>query len=331
MKQSALPLYAFTHFFVDFSCTLLLLGKLGQDWRDMTAFLLYNFFAFAVQLPLGLLSDRLGKERCFAALGCLLTAAAWLFTGFPAAIAAGLGNALFHVGGGLYALNSSNGCTPLGIFVSPGALGLFLGALPSVQAALPEPVVPLVLFLLGSFILRRGAGAPNAVFTPIPQGGTRAVMPLVCFFTVVVLRALMGGIFQFPWKGELGLWLALAVAGGKAAGGLLADRFGASRTATGSLALAAICFLGSDVPAAGLLAVFAFNMTMPITLWGAGRILRGAKGMAFGLLTFALFLGTLPILWGVPTVSGSSGLYAVGAVGSFIILGLGLRAGEGLT
>jgi carbon starvation protein CstA len=35
-------------------------------------------------------------------------------------------------------------------------------------------------------------------------------------------------------------------------------------------------------------------MTMPITLWAMARVFRGAKGFAFGLLCFGLFIGTLP-------------------------------------
>lgn len=35
-------------------------------------------------------------------------------------------------------------------------------------------------------------------------------------------------------------------------------------------------------------------MTMPVTLWAVARILPGAKGFSFGLLTFALFLGFCP-------------------------------------
>lgn len=329
MKLRALPLYSLAHFWMDFSCALLLFGRVAPGESAVSAFLLYNFCAFAVQMPLGLLADRLGGKRCFSALGCALAAAAWALGGLPAAVTAGLGNALFHVGGGLYALNSGRGCGPLGVFVSPGAVGIYLGAL--APAAVPGPAVWLGLLLLAAAILRWGAGARNADFTPVPAGGRGAAMALLCLFAVVVLRALLGGLFRFPWRGELGLWLALAVAGGKAAGGFLADRLGRRQVAAMSLLLAALCFLGSDYPAPGLLAVFFFNMTMPLTLWGAARILRGAKGLAFGLLTFALFLGTLPLLMGAPLAGGSGGLYAAGAAGSLLLLNLGLREEEYLT
>ena len=48
-----------------------------------------------------------------------------------------------------------------------------------------------------------------------------------------------------------------------------------------------------------LAALFLFNMTMPLTLMEAARLLPGAKGGAFGLLTCALFVGMVPRFIGV--------------------------------
>ena len=39
---------------------------------------------------------------------------------------------------------------------------------------------------------------------------------------------------------------------------------------------------------------------MPLTLYEASRLLPGAKGAAFGLLTLALFIGILPRFVGLP-------------------------------
>lgn len=331
MKYRALALYSFAHFWVDFSCARLLFGAVAGEGNALMAFLLYNLCAFAVQMPLGLLCDRLGGAKYFAAVGCALVALAWAFGGTAAAVVAGLGNALFHVGGGVHTLNASHRCAPLGIFVSPGAIGIYLGARAAVQAVMPWAVVCGGLVLLGGAILRWGGGTAAEPIDPRPVGGGSALVPILALFAVVVLRAMVGGLLSFPWKGELGLLLALAVAGGKAAGGFLADWLGVRKTAALSLFAAGICFFLSDFPVPGLLAVFAFNMTMPLTLWGAARIFHGAKGFAFGLLTFALFLGSLPLLLGMPMAAGNGGLYAIGAIGSVLLLQLGLREGEGTT
>ena len=161
MKLRALPLYAAAHFWVDFACALLVLGRLEGGGGAVTALLLYNFFAFAVQMPVGLLADVLGGPRRFAALGCGLTALAWGLPGLlPAAVCAGLGNACFHVGGGLYALNGSENCGPLGLCVSPGALGVALGTLPAPGDGFPAPVAVLALLGLGAALLRWGSPTP---------------------------------------------------------------------------------------------------------------------------------------------------------------------------
>lgn len=47
---------ALTHALVDFTCALLLFSRVGAAW--LPAALVYNFCAFALQLPLGALCDR---------------------------------------------------------------------------------------------------------------------------------------------------------------------------------------------------------------------------------------------------------------------------------
>lgn len=330
MKLCALHLYAAAHLWVDLACALLVLGRLEGGGDAVTALLLYNCFAFAVQMPVGLMADALGGGERFAALGCGLTALAWGLPGLlPAAVCAGLGNAFFHVGGGLYALNGSGNCGPLGLFVAPGALGVALGTLLASGDGLPVLAVVLPLLGLGAALLRWGGGAPNAPLDLTPEGGTEALLPLLCLFTVVVLRSFSGTLFAFPWKGKLPLVLACATAGGKAAGGLLADRLGPRRTAALSLGLATACFLMAGRAGPGLAAVCLFNMTMPLTLWGAARRLTGARGLAFGLLTFALFLGVVPSLLGYDPLPGGPVSAALAALVSLPLLLLGLRRGKG--
>ena len=126
MRHIRLAFYSAAHFWVDLSCALLLLGVVCPEVDPVRCILLYNFSAFAVQMPIGLLADRLNRNHQVAAAGCGLVAAAWFLTkGAEAAVLAGVGNALFHVGGGLDTMNwSGEKAGPLGVFVSPGAAGL---------------------------------------------------------------------------------------------------------------------------------------------------------------------------------------------------------------
>ncbi len=326
-------IYAAVHFLVDMSCALLLLGRICPNWDPVTAVLLYNFYAFAGQMPIGLLADRLGRCHLFAAFGCLLALAGWIFPpGLASVTTAGLGNAAFHVGGGLYALNAGgHRAGPLGLFVSPGAFGVYFGS----RFAFSIPAQPVCLLLAAAAVVLALTcqGAENAPLLP-PAGDIWLWVGAICLLAVVVLRSFLGlaadlpwkaGLDpadSFPWKTLLGPASVCAVAGGKAAGGYLADRFGLMPTAVASLGLAALCFLGGSHPAAGLAALFLFNMTMPLTLWAMASLLPGLKGFSFGLLTFGLFLGFLPVYFGYGGLR--PGLLALGTLVSLPLLVLGL-------
>ena len=354
MARLRLGMYGAAHFLVDFSCALLLLGRICPEWNPGEAILLYNLFAFAVQMPIGLLADRYGRSHLFASTGCLLAALSWVYAPGPAAVAAaGLGNAAFHVGGGLHTLNESgNRAGPLGLFVSPGAFGVYLGGILAAAspaegysaavdpaaaelytvASLPAPdyvpavllpwAVCLALALFAALLWRFGRGAENAPLA-MPRGSAKLWGAAACLLAVVILRSYLGLAAKLPWKAAYGLSAVCAIAGGKTAGGYLADRFGMLPTAVGSLCLSALCFLGGQHPALGLGALFLFNMTMPLTLRAAAGLFPGMKGFSFGLLTFGLFLGFLPVYfeWGG---LGTAAL-AAGTVLSLPPLFLGIR------
>lgn len=337
MARFRLGIYGAAHFLVDLGCALLILGRVCPAVDPAAVILLYNLFAFAVQMPLGLLADRVGRSHLFASVGCLLVLLGWLLPpGLWAAIAAGLGNAAFHVGGGLNILNESGRrAGPLGLFVSPGAFGVYLGGILALmpgealsfgggKGLLPLAVC-LALIAAAAVLWRFGRGADNEPLAP-PKGGGRLWAGAACLLAVVILRSWLGLAGDLPWKADLG-WLAVsAVAGGKAAGGYLADRFGMRPTALASLCLSALCFLGSSHPAAGLGALFLFNMTMPLTLSCMARLFPGLKGFSFGLLTFGLFLGFLPVYF----ECGSFGRLALaaGTILSLPLLLAGVRQAE---
>ena len=148
-KNLRLWSYALGHFWVDFSCALLLFSRLSGQGEWALCVLLYNFCAFALQMPIGVLAGRWRYSGRVAAFGCALAALGWGLTPVPAAAAvtAGLGNACFHVGGGMQILeDGEKKAASLGIFVSPGAFGIYFGALLEVPALLPA--VGLLLFAL---------------------------------------------------------------------------------------------------------------------------------------------------------------------------------------
>ena len=204
MRHIRLAFYSAAHFWVDLSCALLLLGAVCPEADPVRCILLYNFSAFAVQMPIGLLADRLNRNHQVAAAGCGLVAAAWFLTkGAEAAVLAGVGNALFHVGGGLDTMNrSGEKAGPLGVFVSPGAAGLFLGA--AARGAAEALALPVCGVLVAAAVLIllwcRGPENPPAA---LPEGRGKWLPALLCLLLVVVLRSWNGFLFRFPWKGAL--------------------------------------------------------------------------------------------------------------------------------
>ncbi|MBQ7432271.1 MAG: hypothetical protein IJV50_02200 [Lachnospiraceae bacterium] len=346
MKRTNLTIYSAAHFWVDFSCALLMFRCISSASDFALCLLLYNFFAFAMQMPLGILADRFNHNALTAALGCILTAAAYPLYGLcgvPALTAcmAGLGNALFHLGGGIDTLNhSQKKGAALGIFVSPGAFGLFLGTKLG-KSTLPllwfGPVGLFVFAILLLWFCTTGKREFTAVSSPfrrvllrLKRSGantafhlkpTSSPLWLIPLFLVVVLRSYMGMNQSFSWKQGVWSWvLLLALVFGKAAGGCLMDRIRPVPAAIGSLGLAALLYFGAGIPVCGTLAVFLFNMTMPITLWAAARLLPGAKGFAFGLLTFGLFLGYIPSAAGLPSLLHDSLSYVLLSLVSMALL-----------
>ncbi len=301
-----------------------------------TAVILYNFFAFAVQMPLGLLSDRWDRNGALAAAGLLCSLFAFFCTShlLLCACVLGFGNACYHVGAGVDVLHFSDRKQwMLGVFVSPGAVGLYVGTLLAEHRLLPLPAYGLLLAALSLSVaaglhllppLHRPSGNPPLSLRPT---GRAPILAALSLFLVVVLRSYVGVTLYAPWKSGalLPLLSVLSLALGKAAGGLLADRFGDLRTAFVSLSLCAFLFLFAEHALFGLLAVFLFNMTMPQTLFAFSKLFRGASGFAFGALTFALFLGCVPQFLSLPIpFYGKVAFHAAEALLSLFLLLLGL-------
>ena len=337
-QHTLLALYSGGHFLVDLTCAYLMISLVAaaeeQRWLCL---LLYNFCAFVLQLPLGAVLDRLDRNAAVAVSGLALTLLAFALFPIPVLCATvlGIGNCLYHVGGGVDVLHfSETRQWMLGVYVSPGAIGLFLGGLLAQKQFFSLPT-GFALILIASALISLGLHLTHSLKKPsgnvppsIEPVGRAPALAILFLLLVVVLRSYVGLTLSFPWK--TGVWSVLAVLGvalGKAAGGFLADRMGAIRASVVTLSLCALLFCFSDIALCGLPAVFLFNMTMPLTLFAMARLFPGARGFAFGTLTFALFLGYLPTHLALPIpFAGQSWWYAAEAVLSLGLLVAGLLA-----
>ena len=341
-NQKKIITYAIAHMIVDFACAFLLFRFLsGSKWW-YTSILLYNFCAFAVQMPLGLIADRINKNSLFAILGCGLVAISYGITPIPllCGVIAGLGNAFFHIGGGIEVLNiSDKKCTPLGIFVSPGAFGIYAGTILGKLNIQENTFITISIITVLTLII---AGSLIFVITFMPHHTLKSqnlpihfpsltskdiLMATLFLFLVVCLRSYVGMILNFPWKGQgnNGFFLVIGVVFGKAMGGIFADKIGAVKTTAISLFICSTLFLLFNYPIAGIIALFLFNMTMPITLWAMSQIFKGCKGFSFGLLTFGLFLGFLPKYFNISNLFTTGIGFSFAALISLILLVIGLK------
>ena len=312
-KFCVVGIYSFIHFVVDMACALLIAGVLTPVTNNtnvlLIAIFLYNLFAFAFQLPFGIIADKANKNALISAIGCGCIIIAYGFSsiGILACIIAGIGNALFHVGGGIDVLNIANKKAALpGIYVATGAMGLYIGT-KCVYLGIDKPYIAISILVICIALLlwlykqtKNKYDINNEIpeFNDIP---TVKQVIMFCILITICIRGYLGLILNYEWKSNfiIGLITVSAVVLGKILGGVIGDRFGWKKTSTISLVISAILFIFSfENMTYGLIAILLFNMTMPITLTALSNIFNKNKGMAFGMTTVALFIGAVPVLLG---------------------------------
>ena len=339
--------YSFAHFFVDFACAVAIFKIFHQVPDDVVAVMLvYNFFAFAGQMPVGIIADYVKNNALISAIGCFMVLATVIIVAaapvlasctLPVCVIAGIGNAFFHIGGGVDVLSISKARATLpGIYVATGAMGLFLGGafceeLPAaIIAILAMAVCTIIFFVLRQHFPVKSAAPKNvkANAFKIDSAISKSIVIIVmCLLLTICVRSYLGLIMQFPWKTSFAISLAavFAVVAGKMAGGAIGDRFGWRKISIASLVVAAVLFLFSfDSPVCGIIAIFLFNFTMPITLTALANLFPNHHGLVFGSTTFALFVGAVPTFLGQePQIFNPLGL-CISTVISALVLYLGL-------
>ena len=316
--------YGTTHAVVDTTCAAVIFSILKNKIVGIQEFfslvVAYNVLAFGLQAGFGLIVDYFKSPRAAALLGCVFTGiSALIFLYFPiiAIIFAGVGNALFHIGGGSISLNlTPKKATAPGIYVAPGALGLLAGTLFGKSGQFM--VWPFILLLVLMCFLILTIKKPEMDYereNTIKNKFNYFEAILLLVFLSVAVRSLVGFIVVFPWKSDINLLVALTIAVvlGKGFGGILADKIGWIKVAVGALFLS-IPFIafGSSNPYLAIMGMFLFNMTMPVTLVALSNILPGRPAFAFGLTCLALVLGAFPVFTGLkPIFSNSATIFAV--------------------
>ena len=313
----SMSIYSICHFLVDFVSCIFVLGVAPQFCYDadgnflttvyLAEVIMYNFFAFAFQVPMGFVMDKLKAYKYVGIIGFCLIGICYIL-GFGNAIIlssiVGIGNGLFHLEGGVNAFSNSKGKAFLnGLFVAPGSIGIFLGTAFHNELAssfLPIALIFLAIFLL-LFVQRDEPAYLLEEQEKIKKTGSLFKMHDIVSISAligvsIVVRSIGGSAIQYGWKTGLviGIIYTVLVMLGKAFGGLIGDKLDLKKVASVALGLSCISLmLGFKVPFFGYIGIFLFNVPMAITLIILEKCNIKHLATMVGLNTFFLFIGYL--------------------------------------
>ncbi|MBN1578894.1 MAG: hypothetical protein JW913_20200 [Chitinispirillaceae bacterium] len=271
----------------------------GREYLKLI--IIYNVLAFALQPLCGVLTDHFQSARLSALAGIVFSLAAIMSVmhhPYLTVILAGVGNASFHIGGGVASMAMKHDrAGPPGIFVAPGAIGLAIGAAIGGRGIPPmQPLMGLLTAAMIAVALCTFPGREIVVDKKRQHLSNREVIIMLLLLSVA-LRSLLGFSIGSFWQGNRPVLLSFAIAAmcGKAAGGLISDRFGWTRTGTAALMLAAVLFgWGATYAWCAVGGMLLLQMTMPVTLTALYRVFPGKPGLVFGLCCLALVIGAAP-------------------------------------
>lgn len=308
---------AFLYFYVHFVTEVLCFYQLSRVSGDSIVIwftpLLYDALAFMPQSLIGRFSDRFPKIPAGLPGIFLLSVSTLMFSSgvggkYLPLVMMCLGNVCTHINGAEVTLRSSEGrLSHSAIFVAGGSFGVISGKLLA-NSFLPQWVLAVFALTAIPFVLlaeysRKEADekneAPCSGFTYHSEKLSPALI-IILAVTIVAVRGYMGYGIPTSWNKTVfqTVLLYFSMGFGKALGGVCADLFGVKKTALIS-SLAALPFLlcGNEHMIISLFGVFLFSMTMSITLALLVSVLNNAPGLAFGLTTIGLFLGSAPIFF----------------------------------
>ena len=301
-------LYFYIHFIVEIVCFFILSRINSNSYVVWLVPFIYDGVAFVPQSIIGYISDKYPKIN-MGIIGIVLLFISCLLYGltdvntYLLLIILCLGNAFLHIAGAENTLKTSNGrISPAAIFVAGGSFGVITGRVLAKSSVSPLvlliPILSLIPFVLlaDSYIDKKSNCKKfNFVRTDISPG-----LIVLIALIVVVVRGYLGYGIPTSWNKTVveNIIFFFTMGIGKALGGILSDKFGIRKVAILStlLAIPFLCF-GDNIMIVSIIGVMFFSMTMAITLAILVSVLKNTPGLAFGITTIGLFLGTAPIFF----------------------------------
>ena len=301
-------LYFYVHFVIEVVCFFYL--SRATNFSNLVWLLpfVYDGLAFVPQSVIGYVSDKYPKIN-MGIIGVVFTVLSYLVYElldvniFVSLVLLCLGNAFIHVAGAENTLRTSNGrLAPAAIFVSGGSFGVITGRLLATTKINPlvfiVPILSMIPFiLLADTYKDEKSDCKNFDYV---RKDIKPLIVVLIALLVVVVRGYLGYGIPTSWnKTVIQNVIFFCIMGlGKALGGILSDKIGIRKVAIGStlLALPFLCF-GDNLMLVSIIGVMFFSMTMAITLGILVSTLKKTPGLAFGITTIGLFLGTAPIFF----------------------------------
>ncbi len=301
-------LYFYIHFVVEIVCFFYLARVTNNSlWVWLVPFI-YDGLAFVPQSLIGYVSDKYPKIN-MGIIGVVLLVIAYLLFGltkisvFISLVFLCLGNAFLHIAGAENTLRTSNGkLAPPAIFVAGGSFGVITGKLLATTSMSPLvlliPIISIIPFILlaNTYIDKNS----NCLEFNYVKENISPLLVILIAFLVVVVRGYIGYGIPTSWnKTVMQNVIFFCVMGlGKALGGVLSDKIGIRKVAIVStlLAIPLLC-CGNNLMLISIIGVMCFSMTMAITLGILVSVLKKNPGLAFGITTIGLFIGSVPVFF----------------------------------
>ena len=269
---------------------------------------IYDGLAFVPQALMGYVNDKKPK-MVLSNIGIIFFICAYLLyfctniSKYITLIILSLGNAFIHVNGAEVTLRTSEGkLSHSAIFVAGGSFGVVLGKV-FANSMIPFWIIIVFVLTMIPFVLLAETYKKDEVKKCNFDYVDKKINPMIVIFLavfVVIIRGYLGYGIPTSWNTTMmqAVYLYFIMGLGKALGGILSDWIGIRKVAVLStvLAIPFLC-LGDNNMYVSLIGVMFFSMTMAITLAILVSVLKEKPGLAFGLTTIGLFLGTVPIFF----------------------------------
>lgn len=298
-------IYSYIHFIIEIVSFFILTKYLNNSMIFLID-LLYDFLAFVPQEILGYIFDEKVKIN-FGLIGWILSCLALIlmyFNVIPLIVIMiiAIGNAMVHIQGAEITLRTGNGLiSPSAIFVAGGSFGLITGKLLAINNFSILFILLINLTMLVPILFTYNNAKLD--FNPLKKynfelAKINTSVILILTTLVVTIRSFMGYGIPTTWnKTDTQTIMLYSFMGiGKALGGISIDKIGIKKT----IFISTICSIpflifGNNQMYISLFGVMMFSMTMAITLAILVSALPKYPGIAFGLTTIGLFIGTLPM------------------------------------